>query len=109
MPDPSSSPNQSSKRSSPEQSTRPQPSNLDPEKYAQLKAELQAPYRGLRQFIYICCGASGFIGAFIFLTQLLAGRDVAAALPNFALQVGVIALMIWLYRLEQRRDRRSKP
>lgn len=89
--------------------TRPPGSSLDPEKHARLKAEAQAPYRGLRQFIYIGCGASGFIGAFIFLTQLLAGRDVDAALPNFALQVGVIALMVWLYRLEQRADRKSKP
>lgn len=76
---------------------------LTPEKYARLKAELKAPYRGLRQFVYAACGASGFIGAFIFFTQLLAGRDVGQALPNFALQVGVVALMVWLYRLEQRR------
>jgi hypothetical protein len=33
---------------------------------------------------------------------LLAGRDVAGVLPNFALQVGVVALMVWLYRLEQK-------
>lgn len=74
----------------------------DPELYAQLRAEAKAPYRGLRQFIYVGFGASGFIGAFIFLMQILAGREVNAALPNFALQVGVVALMIWLFRLEQR-------
>lgn len=79
------------------------PNNLDPETYARLKAEMKAPYRGLRQFVYIACGASGFIGAFIFLAQLLAGQNVASVLPNFALQVGVVALMIWLFRLEQRR------
>lgn len=98
----------SPKSSAPKRTTRSQPSNLDPEKYAQLKAELQTPYRGLRQFIYVGCGASGFIGAFIFLTQLLVGRDVAAAFPNFALQVGIIVLMVWLYRLEQRASRKSK-
>lgn len=84
----------------------PQPSKsrrkLDPEQYAQLKAELKAPYRGLRQFVYFACGASGLIGAFIFLTQLLAGREVDNALPNLALQIGVVALMVWLFRLEQR-------
>lgn len=79
----------------------------DPELYAQLRAEAKAPYRGLRQFIYIGFGTSGFIGAFIFLMQLLAGRDVEAALPNFALQVGVVALMVWLFRLEQRTKRKS--
>lgn len=86
--------------------TQPPPkpsSQLDPEAYARLKAELKAPYRGLRQFVYLACGASGLIGAFIFLTQLIAGREVAAALPNFGLQLGVVALMVWLFRLEQRR------
>jgi hypothetical protein len=78
-----------------------------PEQYARLKAEAAAPYRGLRQFIYIACGASGFIGALIFFTQLLAGRDVDSALPNLAVQVGVVALMIFLWRLEQRRQKQS--
>jgi hypothetical protein len=76
--------------------------NLDPELYAQLRAELKTPYKGLRQFVYFACGASGLIGAFIFLTQLLAGQDANVILPNLALQVGVVALMIWLFRLEQR-------
>ena len=75
---------------------------LDPELYAQLKAELKTPYKGLRQFVYFACGASGFIGAFIFLTQLIAGQDASVILPNLALQIGVVALMIWLFRLEQR-------
>jgi hypothetical protein len=80
----------------------------DPERYAQLKAELKAPYRGLRQFIYIGFGLSGLVGAFIFLMQLLAGRDVNGVLPNFALQVGVVALMVWLFRLEQRAKKTLK-
>lgn len=92
----------------PAQKRTAQSPQLDPEKYAQLKAELQNPYRGLRQFIYIGCGASGSVGAFIFLTQMLAGREVSAALPNFALQVSVVALMVWLYRLEQRHARKPK-
>jgi Low psii accumulation1 / Rep27 len=79
---------------------------LTPEKYARLRAELKSPYRGLRQFIYLACGASGFIGAFIFLTQLLAGREVSSTIPNFALQIGVVALMVWLFRLEQRASRK---
>ncbi len=79
---------------------------LDPEQYARLKAEMAAPYRGLRQLLYIGFGASGFIGAFIFFFQLLAGRDVENALPNFALQVGIVALMIFLWRWEQSRQKR---
>jgi histidinol-phosphate/aromatic aminotransferase/cobyric acid decarboxylase-like protein len=72
------------------------------EQYARLKAEAAAPYRGLRKFIYVAFGASGFIGALIFLAQLAAGRDVVATLPNFALQIGVVALMIFLFRLEKK-------
>lgn len=74
---------------------------IDPQKYARLKAEAKAPYKGLRQFFYLAFAASGFVGAVIFLARLLAGGDIASALPNFALQVGVVALMIWLFRLEQ--------
>ncbi len=81
---------------------------VDPELYAQLRAELKAPYRGLRQFVYVGLGASGLIGAFVFLTQILAGREVEAALPNLALQVGVVALMVWLFRLEQRWGKKAK-
>ncbi|GAB1542763.1 DUF3493 domain-containing protein [Scytonema sp. NUACC21] len=80
---------------------------MNSQQYARLKAEVAAPYRGLRMFIYIACGASGLIGAFIFLTQLLAGRDAESALPNLAVQIGVVALMVFLWRWEQRRQRRS--
>ena len=79
-------------------------SKFSPEKYARLKAEAAAPYRGLRKFIYFGFGASGFIGAFIFLAQLAAGKDVGATLPNFALQVGVVALMVFLFRWEQSKE-----
>lgn len=79
----------------------------DPEKYAHLRAEAAAPYRGLRRFIYIAFAASGLIGGFIFLLQLLAGRDVTEALPNFAIQVGVVALMGWLLQLENKAEQKT--
>jgi Low psii accumulation1 / Rep27 len=82
-------------------------SQMSPEGYARLKAEAMAPYRGLRQFIYVGFGASGFIGGVVFLAQLLAGRNVESALPNLALQVGVVALMVGLFRWEQRASRRA--
>ncbi len=71
------------------------------EKYARLKAEAIAPYRGLRKFIYLAFGVSGFIGAVIFLAQIAAGRDVTTALPNFALQIGVVAFMVFLFRADK--------
>lgn len=75
---------------------------MNAEKYARLKAEAKAPYKGLRKFIYGAIGASGGIGAFVFLTQLLAGRDVSRALPNLLVQLGVIGLVVLLFRLENR-------
>jgi len=83
-------------------SKNPRDKRFTTEQYARLKAEAQAPYRGLRKFVYVGCGASGLIGAVVFLAQLLAGRDADAALPNLALQVGVIALMVFLFRRETR-------
>lgn len=74
---------------------------LDPEKFAHLMAEAKAPYKGLRIFFYFAFAASGLIGALIFLTKLIAGKDVVATLPNFALQVGLIVLMVYLLRWEQ--------
>lgn len=71
------------------------------EQYARLRAEAAAPYRGLRHFIYWSFGASGLIGAVVFLAQIAAGRNLDTALPSFALQVGVIALMIGLFRWDQ--------
>jgi hypothetical protein len=80
---------------------KPELARTDPEKYARLKAEAQAPYRGLRRFVYIAFAASGLIGAFIFLMQLLAGRAIATTVPNLGLQAGLVALMVWLLRVDR--------
>lgn len=79
-------------------------SPLTPERYARLKAEAEAPYRGLRRFVYLGLGASALIGAFIFALQLLAGRDPGALLPNLALQLGLAALMVVLYRWDKPKE-----
>lgn len=81
---------------------------LGSEYYDRLRAEAKAPYRGLRKFIYFGVGASGLIGAVVFLSQALAGREVSSALPNFALQLGVVALALWLFRWENKAERNSK-
>ncbi|MFZ4666133.1 MAG: DUF3493 domain-containing protein [Prochlorotrichaceae cyanobacterium] len=79
------------------------PTTAQNDRYAYLRQEAMAPYRGLRQFIYFAFAASGGIGAFIFFLQALAGRNVAQALPNLALQVGLVGLMIILFRLDKPR------
>ncbi|MEL6581396.1 MAG: DUF3493 domain-containing protein [Cyanobacteria bacterium J06621_12] len=89
----------------PEELARARKNNLTPEKYARLKAESKAPYRGLRKFFYVAFGASGLIGAFVFLAKLAAGQDLANDFPNFALQVGVVALMVFLFRIDKPKDK----
>jgi hypothetical protein len=74
---------------------------MDPELYARLQAEAKAPYRGLRRFIYVACAASGLIGAFIFLSQLVAGQGTQELAGNLAIQVGVVALMVFLLRIDR--------
>ena len=71
------------------------------EQYDRLKAEAAAPYRGLRKFIYIAFGASGFVGALVFLAQIAAGKEADAPLSNLALQFGVVALMVFLFRWDK--------
>ncbi|MCC0176205.1 DUF3493 domain-containing protein [Waterburya agarophytonicola K14] len=90
---------------SPEELARAKKNNLTPEKYARLRAEAKAPYKGLRKTIYGAFGASGLIGAFVFLAKLAAGQDWQTNLSNFLLQIGVVALMVFLFRLESK----SKP
>ncbi|MEM9215481.1 MAG: DUF3493 domain-containing protein [Cyanobacteria bacterium P01_F01_bin.150] len=70
-------------------------------RYAYLQAEAKAPYRILRRFLYVAFGASGFIGAWIFLLQVLTFQDLNRTIPNLALQLGVCALMIWLLKIDR--------
>jgi hypothetical protein len=79
----------------------PSKSNIDPELYQRLKAEAKSPYRAVRRFAYAGFGASGFIGGVVFLARAIAGRDLDSTIPNLALQVGVVALMVYLYRIDR--------
>jgi Low psii accumulation1 / Rep27 len=78
--------------------------NLNSEKYAYLKAEAEAPYKGFRKFIYLSIGASGAIGGFIFFIQLIAGKSNSNNIPNLLIQILVMGLMIFLYRWEDRNN-----
>lgn len=79
---------------------KPKPDSINPELWRRLQAEAKSPFRGLRQFVYVSCAISGAIGGVVFFFKLLAGRDLEATIPNLALQVGVVALMVWLLRID---------
>jgi Low psii accumulation1 / Rep27 len=75
----------------------------DQERLARLRAEAKTPYKGLRQVVYLVLAGSGLTGGVVFFFRLLAGQNGAENLPNLALQLGVFALMVGLWRWEQRR------
>lgn len=75
---------------------------IDPELYKRLQSEAKSPFKGLRKFFYLAFAGSGFIGGVVFLARLAAGRDLANTIPSLALQVGVVVLMITLYRWDSR-------
>jgi hypothetical protein len=80
---------------------KPKPDSIDPELWRRLQAEAKSPFRGLRQFVYVSCALSGAIGGVVFFFKLLAGRDLEATIPNLALQIGVVALMVFLLRIDK--------
>ena len=84
-------------------STRSQAPQTTKDKYTYLRAEAKAPYRMLRRFIYVAFGASGFIGALVFLAQAVTLQHLQSTLPNLGLQLGVLALMIWLLKVDRAR------
>ena len=79
------------------------PQKFSPEKLQRLRTEAKNPYRTLRQFIYVCFAISGFVGGVVFLAQIAAGNDLSTAVPNFAVQAGVVGLMIFLWRWEDKK------
>ncbi len=72
------------------------------QKYAFLKAEIKAPYKGLRKLFYFTFAASGFIGIFFILPRVITGQNLSENLYNLFVQIAVIILMISLYLWEER-------
>ncbi len=83
---------------------KPKPDSIDPELWRRLQAEAKSPFRGLRQFVYVSCAISGAIGGVVFFFKLLAGRNLEATIPNLALQIGVVALMVFLLRIDKAKN-----
>ena len=77
------------------------PDSIDPELWSRLQAEAKSPFRGLRQFVYASCALSGAIGGVVFFFKLLAGKNLEATIPNLALQIGVVAIMVWLLKIDR--------
>ena len=80
---------------------KPKPDSIDPELWTRLQAEAKSPFRGLRQFVYVSCALSGAIGGVVFFFKLLAGKNLEATIPNLTLQIGVVAIMVWLLKIDR--------
>ncbi|MCS7031581.1 MAG: DUF3493 domain-containing protein [Gloeomargarita sp. SKYG116] len=80
----------------------------DDERWLRLREEAKAPYRGLRQFIYLAFGLSGAIGALVFAADLLSGAGDLRTGVNLLLQLGLVALMVALWRWERRHSQRQR-
>ncbi|MDV3349205.1 DUF3493 domain-containing protein [Leptolyngbyaceae cyanobacterium CCMR0082] len=93
------------KKSGSSDRTPTKPPGMSQERFERLVQETQSPFKGMRKVIYGAVGASGLLGAFVFLTQLMAGKDVETALPNLAVQMGVIGIVVFLFWLEGRGKR----
>ena len=81
------------------------PPGMSQERFDRLVAETKSPFKGLRKVIYGAVLASGLLGGFVFFTQLLAGKNVETALPNLAVQMGVIGIAVFLFWVEDRGKR----
>ena len=77
------------------------PDSIDPELWTRLQAEAKSPFRGLRQFVYASCALSGAIGGVVFFFKLLAGRDLETTIPNLGVQIAVVAVMAWLFKIDR--------
>lgn len=82
------------------------PSSLSFDDRVRLTSELAAPYRKIRQFVYVASGISGALGGVVFFFRVLAGRDLAQSLPNLGIQIGVVAAAIALFRWERGKQER---
>jgi hypothetical protein len=80
---------------------KPKPDSIDPELWTRLQAEAKSPFRGLRQFVYVSCALSGAIGGVVFFFKLLAGRDLETTIPNLGVQITVVAVTVWLLKIDR--------
>ncbi|MEM9156101.1 MAG: DUF3493 domain-containing protein [Cyanobacteria bacterium P01_F01_bin.33] len=88
------------------------PSSLPFDERVRLTSELAAPYRKIRQFVYLAAALSGGLGGVIFFFRVIAGQDLAQTVPNLAIQLGVVAgalaLSRWENGLQQKLERRVR-
>lgn len=71
---------------------------------AVLRAEARRPWRKVRLFFYVIFGASGFIGFWINLFRVLAGRELGTSIPNLVIQIAVMMIMFVLWKIESRQQ-----
>jgi len=74
-------------------------SKIDPELKKKLLKETKAPFKGLRRVVYIACAGSAYLGLFIMLSQMAAGKEIIQ--NNLLIQLGACTLFPLLFFLER--------
>ena len=77
-------------------------SKIDPELKKKLLKESQAPFRGLRRFLWLAFTGSAFLGLFIMLSKISSGNEVQQ--NNLLVQLGACALFPFLLFLERNKE-----
>ena len=78
-------------------------SKINPELKKKLLKESQAPFKGLRRFIWIAFAGSAFLGLFIMLSKIASGNEIQQ--NNLLIQLGACALFPFLLFLERNKEK----
>ena len=74
-------------------------SKIDPELKKKLLKETQAPFKGLRQILWIAFSGSAFLGLLIMLSRIASGNELQ--LKNILVQLGACILFPTLLFLDR--------
>ncbi len=77
-------------------------SKIDPELKKKLLKETQAPFKGLRRFLWIAFLGSAFLGLFIMILQIAMGTEVQQ--NNLLIQLGACILFSFLLFIDRNQE-----
>ena len=77
-------------------------SKIDPKLKKKLLKESQAPFKGLRQILWIAFSGSAFLGLFIMISKIVIGSELQQ--NNLLIQVGACILFSTLLFFDRDKD-----
>ena len=77
-------------------------SKIDPELKKKLMKESQAPFKGLRRFLWIAFSGSAFLGLLIMFSKIASGSELQQ--NNLLIQIGACILFPTLLIFDRNKD-----